>query len=92
MMPMAEIFQKIRFFHNKFMKFAEIAIFGLFNYKLLENPTCWSNSAAKLFSASKNLSDSLSLLFASDLRRPVLSTLYIYIIHNILYKPILYEI
>jgi len=26
--PLSEIFQKIRFFHNKFMKFAEIAIFG----------------------------------------------------------------
>jgi len=55
-MPLAEIFQKIRFPYNKFMKFVEIAIFGLFNYKLLENLTCWENSAARfVFSVKKSI-------------------------------------
>jgi len=52
-MLLAEIFEKIRFLHNKFTKFTEITIFGLFNYKLLENLTCWGNSAPDSFSALK---------------------------------------
>jgi len=55
-LPLAEIFQKIRVPHNKFMKLAKIAIFGPFNYKLFKNLACWGNSAAGFaFSVTKSI-------------------------------------
>jgi len=70
-MSLAEIFQKIKFSHNKFIKFAKITIFRLLNQKLLTNLTCWGNSAARFVFSIKNLPDSLTVLFVTDSHRPV---------------------
>lgn len=55
---LAEIFQKICFIHNKFMKFSEIAIFGSFNHKYLKT---WHAGEILRPNLSKNLSDLFSI-------------------------------